>query len=86
MGSAQRQEPLGAAALPLPRGNPLERVAGSSREMGNRRTPRDLAGHPSLCYTGENPGAKILAAGGTKAMEIWNGVWVKDVSLGFIHM
>lgn len=54
--------------------------------MGNRRTPQDLVGHPSLCYTGENPGAKILAAGGTKAMEIWSGVWVKDVSLGFIHM
>ena len=69
----------------MPKGNTLEKVAGSSWEMGNRRTLWGLGGHPSLRYTGENSGTKVLAAGGTKAVEIWYQVWAKDVSLGFIH-
>ena len=32
-------------------------------------TQWDLGEYPSLCCTRENPGAEVLAAGGTKAME-----------------
>lgn len=42
----------------------------SSWEMGSRRILQDLGGHPRLHFPGKNPGAKIMAAGGTKAMDL----------------
>lgn len=39
---------------------------------------------PSLCYTRENPGAEVLAAGRTKAMQTSSHVWAEDMGLGFI--
>lgn len=38
--------------------------------MGSRRILQDLGGHPRLHFLGKNPGAKIMAAGGTKAMDL----------------
>lgn len=90
-----RHLPLMSRPL-LSKGNILGKVARGSLQLqhcrwqlgsGGEKDPVGSRGlHSRLCYAWENPGAKVLAAGWTKMMEIWSQVWAEDVGLEFIQI